>query len=162
LAEILPDPSAAFFQNFFDNGSVPQKLSIISLIYKNRDRSDPLNYRPVTLLPVFSKIMETVVAQELMNHLERRGHIFSSQHGFRPGCLCTTNLLSAQTDWISSVDAGLGIAVQYLDVSKAFDWVRYDILIEQLFSYNVKWIVHIGVTFLQYQRISVRVHGELQ
>ena len=67
-----------------DSGGTPQscKLGIIHAIYKNGDRSNPLNYRPVTLLPVLPKVMETVVAEELMNHLENHGHIFSSQHGF--------------------------------------------------------------------------------
>ena len=164
LADVLAEPLAAFFQNLFDRGCVPQcwKLGTVTPIYKGGDRADPANYRPVTLLPVLSKVMEAVIAEQLLHHLEQHGHLSLSQHGFRPGRSCTTNLLLAQSHWTSSADSGLGVDVIYLDLSKAFDRVRHDILIKKLLSYNVqgnclRWIYN----FLQQRKIAVRVHGEL-
>ena len=162
LADILAEPLSILFQKLFDEGCTPVcwKQGIISPIYKGGNRSLPANYRPVTLLPVLSKVMESIVADELMNHLEQHNFLTPLQHGFRSGRSCMTNLLLAQSDWTKAIDLGIGVDVVYLDFSKAFDRVRHDILLQKLSSCNVGGhCLHWIQSFLHQRMISVRVHG---
>ncbi|CAH8591418.1 unnamed protein product [Dicrocoelium dendriticum] len=81
-------------------------------------RAEPANYRPITLLPVISKVMESIVAEALMGYLENNKILVPEQHGFRQNRSCTTNLLIARASWTESVDAGVGVDAAYLDFSK--------------------------------------------
>ena len=164
LADILCEPLACFFQNLFSAGSTPEswKYGIISPIYKTGDRSDPANYRPVTLLPILSKVMESIVSEHLISYLEENGILSSAQHGFISRHSCVTNLLFAQNDWTRAVDCGLGIDAVFLDFSKAFDRVRHDLLLHKLQNFGVtgdclSWIK----SFLSGRKISVKVNGVL-
>ncbi|VDP92339.1 unnamed protein product [Echinostoma caproni] len=84
LASNLAQPLSKLFQPMFNKTALPKtwKQAIISPIFKGGCRSDPANYRPVTLLPVLSQVMESVVVDNVMNHLEK--YVLSpAQHGFR-------------------------------------------------------------------------------
>ncbi|CAH8459611.1 unnamed protein product [Dicrocoelium dendriticum] len=81
----LEDPLCKFFQRRLDEMRVPTmwKQGIVTYIRKGGSRVDPSNYRPITLLPVISKIMEAIVAEALMNFLKKRHIIAREQHGSR-------------------------------------------------------------------------------
>ena len=162
LAGDLSTPLSILFQRLFDAGITPieWKHGVISPIYKGGDRSLASNYRPITLLSVISKLMEKVVADELMAHFEQNDLLFPGQHGFRRQRSCTTNLLSCLSQWTSIADSGRGIDVLYLDFSKAFDRVNHDLLLLKLRHYGVhgnllRWLT----SFLDERTISVRVQN---
>ncbi len=75
-------------------------------IYKKGPRSDPGNYRPVSLTSVCCKIMESIIRDGMMEHLEKNKLIGSSQHGFLPGKSCSTNLLEFLEKVTREVDEG--------------------------------------------------------
>ena len=161
-ANELCEPLCVLFQNLFDSGHTPSqwKHGLISPIYKSGDRSNAANYRPVTLLPVISKIMEAMVAETLVGHLESNGFLSPAQHGFRRGRSCVTNLLLTQADWTQVADSGAGVDAIYLDFSKAFDRVEHELRFGKLTHYGVhgqllQWVR----SFLQDRRVSVRVNG---
>ena len=85
------------------------------------------NYRPISLLPIFSKIMENIVAIRLNNFLELHSVIFPNQFGFRAGCF-TTHALVAITQAINKTidNQKFGCGV-FIDFKKAFDTVNHDI-----------------------------------
>ncbi|CAH8456933.1 unnamed protein product, partial [Dicrocoelium dendriticum] len=131
-------------------------------IHKGGSRTDPSNYRPVSLLPILSKVMESIVADALVCYLENCNIITPEQHGFRRQRSCTTNLLIARSSWTEAADAGEGVDVIYLDFSKAFDRLDHRILLSKLQHYGIgdpllSWIAN----FLLQRQLVVRVRSSL-
>jgi len=70
------------------------KLANVTPIYKQGSRNSPENYRPVSFTCHFSKVMESIVRDVITQHLNKFDLIISTQHGFRCGLSCVTNLLA--------------------------------------------------------------------
>jgi hypothetical protein len=77
-------------------------------IYRGRDRSIVGNYRPVSLTSVVSKQMEHVIAGYLRHVWEMNGWLYESQHGFRPGYSCESQVVTVCQDIAESLDGELG------------------------------------------------------
>jgi len=80
-------------------------------------------YRPVSLTSQISKVIESLLRDAIVEHLERNTLIRDSQHGFRKGRSCLTNLLAFLDKVTESIDNGLCVDVIFLDFAKAFDKV---------------------------------------
>ena len=68
------------------------KLQNISLLFKKGSKDDPGKYRPISLTSVPGKMLESIIADDMMSHLEHNKLILDSQHGFRSGRSCLTTL----------------------------------------------------------------------
>ena len=92
----LCKPLKIIWQSNFDQGTTPLilKTSHITPIFKKGDQGAPENYRPVALTSITTKIFEKIVREKLQNHLEKYNLYNSSQHGFRPGRSCLSQLLA--------------------------------------------------------------------
>ena len=88
------------------------------------------NYRPVSLLPIVSKVFERCVLNSIKDHLFQV--ISPKQHGFCTGRSCVTNLLEALDHINSLLDSGSQVGTIYLDMSKAFDKVSHRGLVHKL------------------------------
>ena len=88
------------------------------------------NYRPVSLLPIVSKVFELCVLNSIKDHLYQV--ISPKQHGFCTGRSCVTNLLEALDHIGSLLDSGSQVGTIYLDMSKAFDKVSHRGLVHKL------------------------------
>ena len=162
--EPLSYPLAQLFSNSLLSGTVPAdwKCAVISPIYKGGIRSDAANYRPVSLLPVISKVMERVVSDALKTHLESQHLISKAQHGFRSHHSCLTNLLFTLNDWTKMVDEGCGVHACYIDISKAFDRVNHAILLQKLQTHGVAGkVLNWLCDYLTGRSAQVRVDGSL-
>ena len=80
------------FKKSLQEGTVPNdwKLANITPLHKNGSRSSPENYRPISLTSVVSKIMEKLVRDKIMEHIEENNLFTKHQHGFRKGYSCIT------------------------------------------------------------------------
>ena len=163
-AQFLCSPLTDLFNLSLDCGTIPVdwKRGIITPIHKGGNRSDASNYRPVTLLPVISKVLERLVANRLTKHLEGNNLISTAQHGFRKGYSCVSNLLLTLNDWTKAVDMGYPIHACYLDMSKAFDRVNHHILMQKLKQHGITgklltWLEN----YLTDRFFQVRVDGAL-
>jgi hypothetical protein len=133
-AESLAGPLSIIFNESYITGAIPDdwKTAHIVPIYKKGAKSDPANYRPVSLTSVVCKVMESLIKDQLMKYLQDNNIISDSQHGFVSGKSCLTNLLETLESWTKALDEGFGIDVLYLDYRKAFDSVPHKRLLEKL------------------------------
>ncbi|CAM4537532.1 unnamed protein product [Lepidochelys kempii] len=147
LADVIAEPLAIIFENSWRSGKVPDdwKKAKLVPIFKKGKKEDPGKYRPVSLTSVPGKIMEQVLKDSILKHLEERKVIRNSQHGFTQGKSCLTNLIAFYEEITGSVDEGKAVDVLFLDFSKAFDTVSHSILASKLKKYGldewtIKWI----------------------
>ncbi|KAK4815887.1 hypothetical protein QYF61_009938 [Mycteria americana] len=134
LAEVLTKPLSIIYQQSWLTGEVPAdwRLANVTPIFKKGRKEDPGNYRPVSLTSVPGKLMEQIILSAITRHVENNQGIRPSQHGFRKGRSCLTNLISFYDKVTRLVDEGKSVDVVYLDFSKAFDTVSHGILLEKL------------------------------
>ncbi|KAK4831740.1 hypothetical protein QYF61_018870 [Mycteria americana] len=96
LADVLTKPLSIIYQQSWLTGEVPAdwRLANVTPIYKKGRKEDPGNYRPVSLTSVPGKLMEQIILSAITRHVEDNQGIKPSQHGFRKGRSCLTNLIS--------------------------------------------------------------------
>lgn len=138
---IVP-PLTDIINKSMESGIVPDafKIANITPIHKGGDSTDSNNYRPISLLPALSKVMEKVVNRRLMSYLEGKGMLSDKQFGFRRG-RSTEGAVRTLTDKISSyLDAGRPCIGVFLDLAKAFDTVAVPILLKRMEKLGVRGI----------------------
>ena len=96
------------------------------------DTTEPSSYRPISNLPVLSKLLERLVARQLMDYLSFADLLPSLQSGFRPGHSTETATLRVLSDILQAVDRGDSAALILLDLSAAFDTVDHEVLLKRL------------------------------
>jgi hypothetical protein len=148
LVHEISAPLARIMQRSLDDGDVPAdwKTANVTPIFKKGAKSDPGNYRPVSLTAVSCKIMESVLKDEMVKHLEKNKLIRQSQHGFMKNRACVTNLLTFLEKATAEVDSGEAVDVVYLDFAKAFDKVPHARLKKKMAAHGIggrllNWIV---------------------
>jgi hypothetical protein len=133
------------FQHSINLMEVPNnwKMANVVPIHKKGDKSEPGNYRPVSLTSICSKLLEHIVLSSLNTQIGAKIH--QNQHGFRKGLSCTTQLVTTLNNIMGAVDSGHRVHAAILDCAKAFDKVSHGLLITKLLKLDVdpslvKWI----------------------
>ena len=138
------------------------KFPTVVPVFKNcGDRSNPRNYRPISLLPVISKVFESLINDALVIHLDSNRLFSDSQYGFRSG-RSTADLLTVISERIYRAlnISGEARAVA-LDISKAFDKVWHAGLLRKLRAYGVTGsMFDIISSFLDDRKIKVVLDGQ--
>ena len=139
--ESLLKPLMNIFRHSLASGKFPTdwKKGNIVPIYKKGDKSIVKNYRPVSLLPILSKIFEKCIYDTLYNYFEERDIFSTCQSGFRKGDSCVSQLISITHNIFKGFDANPSLDTRgvFLDISKAFDRVWHDGLIFKLHTYGI-------------------------
>lgn len=162
-ADELASPLTDLFRSSLNTGVVPQgwKVAHVTPIHKGGGKSDPNNYRPISLLPIISKIFETLLNRRIQKHLLDNKLISDHQFGFLPGRSSLDLLTSTTQRWSNALDSGSEIRLVALDISRAFDRVWHNGLLARLrackISGNIlKWIEN----FLTNRQQAVVVNGQ--
>lgn len=138
------------------------KSSSVIPVYKNSgERSDPRNYRPISLLPVISKVFESIINVALVRLLDSSGLFSDFQYGFRAS-RSTADILTVISEHFYRALNSCGEARTIaLDISKAFDKVWHAGLIHKLRSYGLSGpFLNIIKSFLLNRRIKVVLDGQ--
>ena len=97
------------------------KKANVVLVHKKSHKQSLKNYRPISLLPIFGKIVERIIYNNIFEYLTTNKLISDNQSGFKPGDSCFILLLSIAHEIYHSLDNRLEVRVVFLDISKAFD-----------------------------------------
>ena len=120
------------------------KAAKLKTLYKKGTKTDPKNFRPISLLPIVSKIFEKVIHEQTMEYLTENNILYKYQSGFRKNH-STDTLLSYLTNKIMTCfDSGLLTGMILIHLKKAFDTINHDILLKKMASlgfsnHSKKW-----------------------
>lgn len=136
------------------------KAAIIKLVYKSGDKDSTSNYRPSAVLPVVSKVLEKIVAEQLVEHLESNQLLYRQRFRFRDKYSTETANCYLLEKIKASLDKGNVVRAVFLDLKKAFDTVNHSILINKLYQFKmsseaIQWFR----SYLGGRQQCVRVNG---
>lgn len=140
LADQLAPALTLIYNASLTSGIFPSmwKSANICPVYKLKGpKHDPSNYRPISILPIFGRCLEKIVARQLTGFCEINTILPDEQFGFRKNSSCEVALLSAVDEWLSAIDDGDYVGALLIDLSKAFDSVPHQALLKELHSINV-------------------------
>ena len=139
LSNEIAMPLYILFKKSIEEKTVPDdwKTATVIPIFKKGTRTEPGNYRPVSLTCVTCKIMESIIRDALAKHMGKNELYAKCQHGFRPNRSCVTQLMEVMEDFTKELDTGENIDVIYLDFRKAFDSVPHERLLKKMESYGI-------------------------
>ncbi len=147
ISEELSKPLCLLFNRSLKEGVVPAdwKNANVCPIFKNGSKHLAANYRPVSLTSQICKVFESLMRDVIVQHLEDNELLKDSQHGFRKGRSCLTNLLTFLDRVSGCLDEGESVDVVFLDFAKAFDKVPHHRLSKKLQSHGIdgevrRWI----------------------
>ena len=141
LRSVIAKPLTKLFKLSLDSGMIPQdwRDANVTALFKKGSRDKCDNYRPISLTSVIGKLLESIVKDNIIGHLEKHHLLYDSQHGFRGGKSCLTNLLELFETVTKHQDEGEPVDLVYLDFAKAFDKVPYQRLFKKLqFAWNCR------------------------
>ncbi|XP_045115988.1 uncharacterized protein LOC123507079 [Portunus trituberculatus] len=158
----LARPLTSLFNHCLATSTWPEmwKGSSVVPLHKKNSKAEAKNYRPVSLLPVLSKVLETIVASRVTQHLERHHLLSNRQFGFRQGRSVADLHLLLSTKWSEALDRGKATAVVALDIEAAFDRVWHAALITKLRAVKVDGaLLHLLENYLRARHLKVIING---
>ena len=158
----LAKPLQIICEKSLKQGEIPKELlkANITPIFKKGEKHKSVNYRPISLTSLISKIIERVIRKSIIDHLELNKLINKNQHGFRKRRSTLTQLLDHYDNILNALEHNEDYDVIYTDFKKAFDKCEFNIICEKLLKYKIggdigRWIKN----FLMNRTFKVVVNG---
>ena len=142
IADELLTPLCIIINQSLETGRFPtgMKLADVVPLFKSKARDVETNYRPISLLSTMSKILEKVVYNRVYNFLTRTGQISDKQYGFRAKHSCEHAIGQLVGSVLKNLENKQITVAILLDLSKAFDTIKHEIMLKKLELYGVRGI----------------------
>ena len=136
ISEILSN----IYNESFALGVFPDhmKLAMITPMFKEGSKLGVSNYRPVSVLPIISKVLEKLMLKRLSKYLDKSKIIYEHQFGFQKSRSTTLAVLDLSTRITKALDSGNYAASVFLDFAKTFDTVNHQISLSKLENYGIR------------------------
>lgn len=127
----------------FSTGVFPQRMKMARVIplFKTGNKHEFTNYRPVSLLSQFSKVLEKLYVQRLDSFIEKNNLLSESQYGFRSNRSTALALMKITEEISTAIDNHKHTIGVFIDLKKAFDTIHHTILISKLNNYGIRGVV---------------------
>ena len=149
VSESISHPLSRIAYLSFEQGVFPEelKLAIVSPLHKAKDPMVFNNYRPISLLSIFSKILERPMYNRLLKFINNNDLPNKFQIGFRNNLSTFMALIVLMENLITALDNGNCAIGLFLDFQKAFDTVDHHILLDEFHCYGVRATSHYLLSF---------------
>lgn len=143
VSDIISPILAVIVNRTFETGIFPDQLKIARIcpVHKGGCEKELNNYRPISILPVLSKVFERAINTRLENFFSKFNIISNVQFGFQKGKSTEAALLSIKHDIIQNFESRMYTLGLFVDLRKAFDSVCHDVLLSKLQTYGVRGVV---------------------
>jgi len=146
-APVISSHLTTIFNQSIESGIFPSqwKTARITPVFKSGDHSNADNYRPISILPIISKLLERHIHKHIYNFISSHDLLFAAQSGFRPQHSCESALNKLLNTWHQNIENGFLNGLVLIDFRKAFDMINLDLLLEKLKLYHfdtslLKWM----------------------
>ena len=164
-AGIIASPICHIINRSLDMGLCPKMWKEAKVIPLPKDTNaafNEKNSRPISILPVLSKIMERLVHSQIQAYFTSNNLVTNFQHAYRAGHSTSTALIQMTDDWLKAIDNSMLVGAVLLDFSAAFDVLDHFLLVEKLKCYGfnssaLKWIR----SYLSHRSQKVYLNGSL-
>jgi hypothetical protein len=131
---------AFIFNLSFTQGVFPKllKSSIVIPIFKGGSHSEPGNYRPISILTIFSKLLEKLYYNRLTSFINYHGILHNNQFGFRKHKSTSLAVANVLSSLITKIKTNKKVAFVLLDLKKAFDFINHDLLLMKVKHYGIR------------------------
>ena len=142
IIDLIVQPLMYITNLSLSSGTVPDQMKIARVVslFKTGDLSLFTNYRPVSVLPAFSKILGRIAYNRLINFLNKFNILSNNQYGFRKNHSAAYALIQSYDKLSDAIDQGKVTLGLFIDLSQALDTVNHDILLAKLEFYGVRGV----------------------
>ena len=140
VGDLVSKPLSMVFNSSLEKGIFPDiwKLARVTPIFKSGSKKDVKNYRPISVISIFSRMLERIVHDQIFDFLLENNVITKNQSAFRKRYSTITSLIGSADHWYENIDNKKLNLTIFLDLKKAFDTVDHKILVEKLRRYGMR------------------------
>ena len=142
ISKQIVKPLTHIYNQSLLTGVIPNelKIALVTPVFKANSKEEFSNYRPISVLPCFSKILEKIMYKRVMKYLDMHSMLFQSQYGFRKKHSTNLATIALVTKILQAIDNSEYTIGVFLDLAKAFDTVNHEILLKKLEHYGIRGI----------------------
>ena len=163
VSDCLAAPLQILFNRCIELGQYPESLKIAKVIpfFKNGNKHEPPNFRPISLLPIKGKVFERIIFDRIQNYLNVFEILSDSQFGFRHGKCTVDGIATLIEEIISNLhNNSEKTKCTFLDLKKAFDTVDHNILLQKCYRDGLRGPIYNILKSYLSKRMQYTLNGD--